>query len=83
MPCVPQSDSAVFRVFLRVTVPCVPCAPQSDNLPVSEKVALQLAGLQSQVLLGDPKDKYDHYSDVATFLSQRIASTKRRPDWVS
>ncbi|XP_037081174.1 LOW QUALITY PROTEIN: unconventional myosin-X-like, partial [Pollicipes pollicipes] len=55
---------------------------QSDSLPVSEKVALQLAGLQAQVLLGDPKDKYDHYSDVATFLSQRVASTKRRPDWV-
>jgi hypothetical protein len=51
-----------------------------DALPVSEKVALQLAGLQAQAALGDPEDRTgggggdedDLYHDVDLFLPQRI-----------
>ncbi|KAK6638774.1 hypothetical protein RUM43_007042 [Polyplax serrata] len=59
---------------------------RADDFPVSEKVALQLAGLQAQVALGDPRSENnkltDYYTDVGTYLPQRIS--KARPDcnWV-
>jgi len=51
---------------------------------VNEKVALQLAGLQAQVALGEPKDsdRLDYYSDVDTYLPQRISRTHSEEQWV-
>ena len=50
---------------------------QCDELPVSEKVALQLAGLQAQVSLGEPQvNRPDLYQDVDTFLPQRIKQAR-------
>lgn len=56
-----------------------------DDLPVSEKVALQLAGLQAQVALGDPgRDKVELYNEVDMFLPQRIKTARFSTDaeWV-
>lgn len=47
-------------------------------------MALQLAGLQAQVALGDPQDgKTEFYADVQLYLPQRIAQTKKQAEWVS
>ena len=44
---------------------------------MSEKVALQLAGLQAQVSLGEPQvNRPDLYQDVDTFLPQRIKQAR-------
>jgi len=56
-----------------------------DELPVSEKVALQLAGLQAQVGLGDPqRDKGELYAEVDMFLPHRIKSARFNadPEWI-
>lgn len=54
---------------------------------MSEKVALQLAGLQAQVALGDPQPDNnkanDYYADVLTYLPKRIASTRTEDVWAS
>ena len=60
---------------------------QRDELPVSEKVALQLAGLQAQVSLGDPQQhggRPELYSDVEHFLPQRIKQARFLSDkeWI-
>ena len=51
---------------------------------MNEKVALQLAGLQAQVALGEPKDsdRLDYYSDVDAYLPQRISQTRSEELWV-
>ncbi|KAF5280393.1 hypothetical protein FQR65_LT03202 [Abscondita terminalis] len=57
---------------------------KSDDFPVTEKVALQLAGLQAQVALGNPKDnnKLEYYTDIDTFLPYRISRTRGDDVWV-
>lgn len=57
---------------------------KSDDFPVTEKVALQLAGLQAQVALGDPKDnnKLEYYMDIDTYLPYRISRTRGDDVWV-
>lgn len=57
---------------------------QSDDFPVTEKVALQLAGLQAQVALGNPKDnnKLEYYTDIDTYLPYRISRTRGDDVWV-
>lgn len=51
---------------------------------MTEKVALQLAGLQAQVALGDPKDnsKLEYYTDIDTYLPYRISRTRGDDVWV-
>ena len=58
---------------------------QCDELPVSEKVALQLAGLQCQVALGEPQpNRPEVYGDVDMFLPQRIKQSRFLSDreWI-
>lgn len=62
---------------------------QMDEFPVSEKVALQLAGLQAQVSLGEPPPSPPpphtraYYAQPEQFLPQRIARTRPAQQWVS
>lgn len=58
---------------------------QCDDFPVTEKVALQLAGLQAQVALGDPreKSKLEYYTNIDTYLPYRISRTRGDDVWVS
>lgn len=57
--------------------PLCPIFFQCDDLPVSEKVALQLAGLQAQVNLGDPQStRLELYDDVDSFLPLRIKQAR-------
>ena len=54
-------------------------------MPVSEKVALQLAGLQAQVALGEPQqNRPELYGDVDMFLPQRIKQARFLSDreWI-
>jgi hypothetical protein len=57
---------------------------KSDDFPVTEKVALQLAGLQAQVALGNPKDnnKLEYYTDIDNYLPYRISRTRGDDVWV-
>lgn len=58
-------------------------APQTDDFPINEKVALQLAGLQAQVALGDPQEgKTEFYADIQSYLPNRIAQTRKQAEWV-
>lgn len=47
-------------------------------------MALQLAGLQAQVALGDPKDnsKLEYYTDLDTYLPYRISRARGDDVWV-
>lgn len=62
------------------------CIFQADDFPVSEKVALQLAGLQAQVALGDPRQDdnslADYYADIDTYLPYRISKSRGEDVWV-
>ena len=60
---------------------------KKDDLPVSEKVALQLAGLQCQVALGEPQpQRLDLYAgaDLDAFLPSRIRQSRFLSDreWI-
>ncbi|XP_026333390.1 myosin-I heavy chain [Hyposmocoma kahamanoa] len=60
-----------------------------DEFPVSEKVALQLAGLQAQVSLGEPPPSPPpphtraYYSHPEQFLPQRIARARPAHQWAT
>uniref|UniRef100_A0A2H8TYF3 Pleckstrin y domain-containing family H member 1 n=1 Tax=Melanaphis sacchari TaxID=742174 RepID=A0A2H8TYF3_9HEMI len=59
------------------------CVVKCDDFPVSEKVALQLAGLQCQVSLGDPKEStLEYYADVENYLPFRISRIRSSDTWV-
>ncbi|XP_024082673.1 unconventional myosin-VIIa [Cimex lectularius] len=57
---------------------------KSDDFPVSEKVAVQLAGLQAQVALGNPKDNghLEYYTDIDNYLPYRISRIRGDDVWV-
>lgn len=60
-----------------------------DEFPVSEKVALQLAGLQAQVSLGEPPPSPPpphtraYYAQPDQFLPQRIARARPAHQWAT
>lgn len=60
-----------------------------DEFPVSEKVALQLAGLQAQVSLGEPPPSPPpphtraYYAHPEQFLPQRIARARPGHQWAT
>ncbi|XP_049878008.1 uncharacterized protein LOC126375183 [Pectinophora gossypiella] len=60
-----------------------------DEFPVSEKVALQLAGLQAQVSLGEPPPSPPpphtraYYAHPEQFLPQRIARARPAHQWAT
>lgn len=58
---------------------------QCDDFPINEKVAVQLAGLQAQVSLGDSKDSniQDYYTDIDNYLPYRISRSRGDDIWVS
>ncbi|KAF2364190.1 MyTH4 domain, partial [Trinorchestia longiramus] len=59
------------------------CVVRSDEFPINEKVALQLAGLQAQVALGDPQEgKEQFYTELSAYLPSRIADTRSTAEWV-
>ncbi|XP_039281618.1 myosin-VIIa [Nilaparvata lugens] len=59
------------------------CVVKCDDFPVTEKVALQLAGLQAQVALGNPKDNcFEYYADVENYLPYRISRSRGDDVWV-
>lgn len=53
-----------------------------DDFPINDKVALQLAGLQLQVAIGDPSPAKDEaYKSVESYLPSRILNEKKREEW--
>lgn len=58
-------------------------AVKRDEFPISERVALQLSGLQAQVSLGEPSNqpKPEYYTQVYNFLPERIIKTREQQFW--
>lgn len=64
----------------------VHCAVRADEFPTTEKVALQMAGLQAQVIWGDADDKMvSRYEDIGSYLPWRIQMehpNRTKEQWV-
>ncbi|XP_046440084.1 myosin-I heavy chain-like isoform X4 [Daphnia pulex] len=53
-----------------------------DEFPINDKVSLQLAGLQLQVILGDPDSrKEETYDKLEVYLPHRVIAQKQREEW--
>ena len=78
---IPSDPIEVSLLFAQAVHSVVKC----DELPVSEKVALQLAGLQAQVALNEPQaNRPELYQDIDTFLANRIKQSRFMADheWI-
>ncbi|XP_059481618.1 myosin-I heavy chain isoform X3 [Neocloeon triangulifer] len=74
-----QDPVEISLLYAQAVYSVVKC----DDFPVSQKVALQLCGLQAQVALGNPKpNKLDYYQDIDAFLPYRISRTRPDEQWV-